>query len=173
MVSFFRTAFLPQPRRVTAIILAFAFLAGLCAGAYAATLAGTNISSLMRTASTTCVSIAGLLPALLLPFLFTAFAVYISQYWLLIPIAFVKAFLFSYLGATVLLLFQDSGWLVQLLLMFADCLSLPVLWWLWLRLCCDGQRKHLRCYIGVFVAIAGIVCLDYQIISPFLVDLLS
>lgn len=172
MVSFFRTLFSPASRRAPAIILAFALLAGFFGGAYTATLADPSSFSLMRTASNSCVSIACLLPALLLPFLFSAFAVYISQYWLLIPIAFIKAFCFSYLSAAFLLL-QDSGWLLRMLLMFTDCLSMPVLCWLWLRSCSGSRESNLRTFAAAVLIVVGITCLDYQYISPFLVNLLS
>lgn len=173
MVGFFRTFLASGPRRVNAIILAFALLTGFTLGAYTATLAEPSSFSLMRTASESCVSIVCLLPALLLPFLFSAFAVYISQYWLLIPIAFTKAFFFSYLSAASLLLFRGSGWLVQLLLMFTDCLSMPVLCWFWLRTCTVSRESVLRSFVSAALVVIGIICLDYQFISPFLVELLS
>lgn len=173
MVSFFRTLFCPASRRVTAIFLAFTLLAGLFIGAYTATLADPSSFSMMRTASNSCVSIVCLLSALLLPFIFTAFAVYISQYWLLIPIAFFKAFSFGYLSTGFMLLFHESGWLLRLLLMFTDCLSMPILCWLWLHSCCGCAKSNFRAFVSAFLIMLGIVCLDYQYISPFLVKLLS
>lgn len=172
MVSFFRIHFLQYPRRVAAIILALAFCMGLLLGAYIATLTDPSYFLMMRTAVSSRVSITGLLPALLLPFLFSAFAVYLSQIWLLIPIAFTKAFFFSFLSTGFLILSPGSGWLMRMLFMFTDCLSLPVLCWFWLR-ACGGEGVSLRGVLSVFLVISGIGCLDFQFISPFLVSLLS
>jgi len=172
MVSFFPKDFLQSRRRVTATILAFVFCFGLLAGSLTAVLTETSYFLMMRTAASYRVSIFGLFPVLLLPLLFSAFAVYISQFWLLIPIAFIKAFFFSFLGAGFLILSPDSGWLMRMLFMFTDCLSLPVLCWYWLYAChyrnvTPGQT------ISAFAVVAGIGFLDFQFISPFLASLLS
>lgn len=172
MVSFFRTFFQPPSRRDSAIVLAFTLLSGFILGAYVATLAEPSSFSLMRSAADGCVSIVSLLSALLLPFLFTAFAVYIAKPWLLIPIAFFKAFFFSYLGTEIIFLFGGSGWLLRLLLMFTDSLSMPVLCWFWVRIYSGRKVLNVRCLTTAVVILFGIVCLDYRLISPFLVNLL-
>ena len=172
MVRFFRCIFLQPQRRVTAIILAFVFSVGILAGAFIAQLTDTSYFLMMRTASDYRVSIVALLPSAALPLLFSAFAVYISQTWLLIPIAFLKAFLFGFLSFGLITLNPDSGWLLRFLVMFTDCLSIPVLFWFWIR-CYDAKNFFTTTIIAAFLLITGISLLDYQYISPFLVNLLS
>ena len=172
MVRFFHNIFLHQQRRVTAIILAFAFYAGILAGAFFALLTDTSYFLMMRTAANYRVSIAVLLPSAVLPLLFSAFAVYISQSWLLIPIAFLKAFLFGFLSFGLITLNSDSGWLLRFMVMFTDCLATPVLFWFWIR-CCDAKQFFTATLCAAFLLITGISLLDYQYISPFLVNLLS
>lgn len=126
----------------------------------------------MRAAANGRVSITGLLSAFLLPLLFSAFAVYISQPWLLVPVAFGKAFSFSYLAFGVTLAFGSAGWLVRSLLMFSDCLTLPLLWWFWL--CCirASDRDALRSFLVTCTAALMIGCLDYGAVSPLLRNLI-
>lgn len=173
MVRFFRTSFIAASRRSSAVVLAFVLFCGFSAGAFLASWSGQFPLSLMRAATQNCVSIVNLFLVMLLPFLFTALAVYVGRLWLLFPIAFLKAFIFGYLGSCVLHLYGTSGWLIRFLLMFSDCLSLPVLCWFWLRMLCRTGADMGRRFLAAVCMLFGIVSLDYQFISPFLVDILS
>lgn len=171
MVSFFRPHFLVCERRQLTWSLAFFWCVGLLAGAAVA--ASTDISrfNTMRTAVFSCVSISGLVVCLLLPLLFSALAVYISQIRLLVPIAFCKAFLFSFLSTAMWRLYPTSGWMLRQLLLFSDCLAAPVLLWLWIRLSLAPNRFAGRNIMAACVLMAVIGCLDLHFISPFLADL--
>lgn len=158
-------------RKVSTVFLACAWVSGLVLGAVLP--ANDFLVSAMRRAAAGPVSITGLLAAILLPFLFSAFAVYSSEFWLLIPIAFIKAFLFSFSGAAVIYSFGQSGWLVRLLLIFSDSLMLPFLWWYWLQALSFGKTRFLFNSICVLIAAFIIGSLDFTVISPFLVKVLS
>lgn len=173
MVSFFRTFFSRLSRRVSATVLAFDLLCGFFLGASIAVFADISTVPMMRTVVSVGVSISSLILAMLLPFLFTSLAVYLGQLWLLIPISFSKAVSFGFLGSCVLRSFGESGWLVQLLFMFSDCLILPVLCWLWLSVLRQRQFHVNRSFCVSGILLLGIVILDHHIISPFLVELLS
>ena len=173
MVSFFRTDFASHSRRRLAVILAFTWCAGLILGAYTAILADIPFFSMMRTAPDARVSIPGLLAVMLLPFLFSAFAVYVSSLWLLVPIAFSKAFLFSYLSTGLSAVAGTSGWLLRFLWMFSDCLTVPVLLWFWFSACSKRREAALINAAAALPVLIGICYLDLQVISPFLVNLLS
>ena len=56
-------------------------------------------------------SIFGLLTSVLLPFLFSAFAVYISVPKFLCVVSFLKAFLLAYVSSAVNAAFDGAGWL--------------------------------------------------------------
>lgn len=158
--------------RTLRTVLALLWIVGLLLGAVVSLSADTLLSSTMRSALHSGMSIFGLLAALLLPFLITALAVFISQPSLLLPVAFLKAFLFSFTGTGLLTAFGTSAWLLRCLLMFSDTLVLPLLWWLWLRLLSDDRNTAL--YSCLF-AVAGTVligCFDFALVSPFLVSLI-
>ena len=125
----------------------------------------------MRTAVSSRVSIIGLLSSVVLPFLFSAFAVYLRQPMLLIPIAFLKAFLFSFLGYSVSAAWSHAGWLITGLLMFGSFASIPMLYWYWQRYI--GGRGFEN---GVFCLVLGslilIGILNYYLIVPFLANII-
>ena len=173
MVRFFRVNFSDDPRRRTAALLAFFWCFGLVTGAAFAASAHISSFPLMRTALMSCVSISGAVAVLLLPLLFSAFAVYISKIRLLIPIAFLKAFFFSYLGTAVMRSFPSSGWMLRFLLLFSDCLAAPLLILLWLRLSRSSPRTCAVSIPAAAIALSLIGCLDFYIVSPFLVSLTS
>ena len=172
MVRFFRRHYFRSPRRVCAVILAFALLLGVFLGGVCSGLAEPVLFQLMRTAAESRVSIVRLLPVILLPVIVSAFAVYIGLYWLLIPIAFSKAFLFSFLCSGILVLYPGSGPLFAILFLFVDVLSLPVLCWCWFR-CIRSREAGLRALGPAVLLILGIGILNDQVISPFLASLLS
>lgn len=119
------------------------------------------------------VSIVSLLSVTVLPFLLSASAVFSSCRWLLLPIAFFRAFLLSYVGMGIYGCFGSAGWLFRLLLCFSELFSTPLLYWFWLR-CCDPDRGR----IAPQGALTGALCLligsvDYCLISPQLRSLIN
>ena len=156
-----------QNRKVSTIILAFCWCAGLLTGCFLANHAGNIHSSMMRRAVSCPVSIASLV-VLLLPFLFSAFAVYLSKTWLFLPFCFLKAFQFAFVASLVSTAFGSFGWLIRLLLLFSDGCTIPVLLWIWFRWIGSGGRKAVQ-QIAV-CAILGCVAwsVDYFVVSPFL-----
>lgn len=155
------------------VLLACAWFSGLVAGVFCSLSASDSLFPTMRAAVQSCMSIPGLLSAILLPLLFSAFAVYISQPWLLIPIAFVKTFRFSFLAVGVMAAYGSAGWLIRWLLMFSDSLMLPVLWWYWSA---SLDRRGLAIAKASAVVLSVMIMigsLDYCVISPFLANLIS
>lgn len=155
------------------VLLACAWFLGLVTGILFSISASDSLFPTMRAAVSGCVSISGLLSAMLLPLLFSAFAVYISQPLLLIPIAFLKALIFSFLGMSIMAAYGSAGWLVRFLLMFSDCMMLPFLWWYWLQAISCPRRAAVRNTALVFVIAVMIGSFDYCVISPFLAKVIS
>ena len=153
--------------------LASFWCTGLILGAVIAANADTSHHSLMLLACDSPVSIVRLLIVILLPLLFSAIAVLISCPWLLIPIAFMKAFLYSFVCYGVIAAFGASGWLIRLFLIFSDTFMLPVLWQFWLSSTRQGSGDQF-----ITAGLSGslgllIVSLDLTVIRPFLVEILS
>lgn len=153
-------------------LLACAYLIGLISGVLFSMSASGALYSTMRTAVSGRVSVFGLLSAILLPLLFSALAVYISKAWLLIPIAFCKAFLFAFLGIGIMASYGSAGWLIRILLMFSDILTMPLLWWYWLKAL---SGAHTRVWHAAAAAAPALLIgsIDYCVISPFLANLIS
>ncbi len=172
MDLFFHSPMQRSSRRDTPFFLAFAWILGIVFGVGASYCASHSLSSLMRMTANSPVSIFGLLSAMLLPLLCSAFAVYISCPWLLIPTAFLKAFLYTYFSFGILASYGSAGWLIRLLLIFSDTLMLPVLWLFWLRGIQWGRVDFLYRLIPAVSVVFLIGSIDYSIISPFLAQII-
>ena len=156
-----------QNRKLRTIILAFCWCAGLLTGCYFANCAGNTHYSMMRRAASCSVSIAGLV-VVLLPFLFSAFAVYLSKTWLFLPLSFFKAFRFAYLAGIVSASYGSAGWLIRLLLFFTDGLEIAVLLWIWFRWIGEGTKQAIREITGGAILCVMVWIMDYFVVSPFL-----
>lgn len=156
-----------QNRKLSTIILAFCWFAGLLTGCFFADHAGIFHYSMMRRAVSGSVSIAGLV-VVVLPFLFSAFAVYLSKTWLFLPFCFLKAFQFAYIAGLVGVSFGSAGWLIRLLLFFTDGWEILLLLWIWLRWISGGARQAIReiTFCGILCSVIWII--DYFVVSPFL-----
>ena len=156
-------------RRNRILLLASFFLFGLSGGAALAGNTGSSFLLWMRTVSFDRVSIVSLCFSLLLPFLFSAFAVFFFHPRVLFFACFFKGFSFGFCCAGLLHLFSPAGWLVCWLILFSDLAVLPILWWFWIRLTRNQLRKCLadasicaalvfliasidRCFISLFAA---------------------
>lgn len=168
MARFLLNEKFPVSRKGPRLLLALAFLGGLLVGAYVHIAAEYDTVSWMRGALDGHVSIVGLLSVIFLPFLFSAFAVYASQRWLLVPIAFCKAVSFAQSACGISVAFGSAGWLLRFLLMFTDILTLPLLVLFWLRYCGGGQKLKWFSVFPYLCAAASIGSVDFFMISPFL-----
>ncbi len=129
-----------------------------------------SFSSLMRQAVVGQVSIVSLLTSILLPYLLSAFAVYISKPLLLLPIAFIRGFSLVFVLMAVSEAFGCAGWLIRGLFLFSDLAFMPFLYLFWHRSISGTSKDRGWLCCGAAVLIG---CLDYHYISPFLLGLLS
>ena len=173
MVRFFRYGFSKVPRRGNVSVLAFVLGFGFLSGSVLAAMACDSCDVLIAAAADHPAAPGALLAVILLPFLFSAFAVYIRQRWLLILVSYLKAAAFSYISGCVLQMYGQSGWLMVTLLLFSDYLALPLLCWVLVRSMNCGTRATYRTIPIVFFLVSGIVFLDCRFISPYLMRLLS
>lgn len=153
-------------------VLIGCWLLGMLFGLYAAFSASDFLVPMMRGVVAHPVSFVGLLSATLLPLLFSAFAVSLSEPWLLLLISTVKAFSFSFCACGICLAFGQSSWLVRFLFLFSDHCTLPVLMFYWLRHIDGAKNQSIResCVFLCIVILIG--CIDYWLIAPFLVSLI-
>lgn len=154
-------------RKSGCFLLALFWVLGLGFGGLVFRYAGSNFLSLMPLAYLSHPSIVGLLISSLLPFLFAAFAVYISAPWLLHVIGFSKAFLFGYVSAGVYAS-HPGGWLIWLLFLSADIGSMILLYHYCLRHISGFRIFSLRPLAGYSTLIILLVWMDHSYISPLL-----
>ena len=167
MARFFLHDFSLEPRKSGRILLAFGWLLGLFLGARMYIHADSSVITLMRSAVSCTVSIVGLVGVTILPFLISAFAVFIGCPRLLALTACGKGMLFSFASLCAMAAFGNAGWLVYPLLCFSEICMAPVLYLYWLRNI-SGGRGDLRELIPYLTAGAVIGCVDYCVISPLL-----
>ena len=159
--------------KLSYFVLALFWFTGLILGITCSLAADESVFALMRLAPRCQVSIVGLFAVMLLPFLFTAVAVWFHKPWLILPIACFKAVSFGYSNLVTVLSFGSAGWLVRILLLFSDICTLPVLCWLWLRYI-PGNRSLKHSDLAVcIVAILIIGCIDHCFVLPYLATLIA
>ena len=151
------------------LALAFCWCLGFGFGVVLFLYAGTPGVSLMRRIICGSVSIVSLIGIGLLPFLFTAFAVFLSELRLLFLICICKACLFAFVSMGICLAFSSAGWMMRPLLLFYDSILCALLYFLWYRLL-TGRKA---CWL--LTIMAGILAggIEYCIISPFLAGLIK
>lgn len=169
MVRLFHRFMTVSPRKWAAWFLALCWSVGLFCGILVFVSTGT----VLIPPETLCrVSVGNLIMANLLPFLFSVFAVYIHQPILILPIAFLKGSLFSFVSMGVMASFGSAGWLVRGLLMFSDLLLSGLLYFYWLRHI-SGLRRFSIARCGALAAAAVLVgWVDYRWIAPILAGII-
>ena len=158
------------PRKSGIILLAAMMFLGCIAGIW---LSCGARDSFADAATVLSVPAAGIAPVmvLLLPLVLSALAVYIQRPVFLLPLAFWKAFFFSYVFAGFMGVWGGGGWLVSSLGLFSGICSLPVLCRYWLRHI-GGAGFSFRTFLPALAMLILIRLADLQMISPFLADIL-
>ena len=173
MHLYFKRFYMYLSRNYRFVCFVSALLTGAVFGVYLAMQSADIFSPLMRAAVGHRMSIVGLIASRFLPFLFAAFAVYIKKHWLLIPVLFMKGCAITWCGCLTVAVFGSAGWLIQPLFQFSDILMMPVFCWISIRQITKDQVSFWRDLKFCVVAFILVGALDYCIVSPFLVMLLT
>lgn len=166
MARFLHHIFSGLQRKADTVFLALFWSAGLFAGCVFYRNTGDSTVSLMCGALNGAVSIVSLLSVILLPFLLSAFAVYLSRPSFLFLIAFAKAFSLAFVSAGLLSAFGSAGWLARLLLMFSDCCTVPLLWLYWLRYSGKSRKFSPKGTCGTILLVCLVGIFDFYYVSP-------
>ena len=162
-----------QRRKVSWLFLAFFWILGISFGIWISFRADPFLFSGMRMAVFSPVSIVGLLSAAMLPFLFSAFAVFASCLRLLYILNFLDGLFYGLLFCAAAAICPVSGWMLRLLLCFSMFAVTPLSYWFRLRHV-SGERKFALAELIWFLTSAAMVGgFDYFCISPFLARLIS
>ncbi len=160
-------------RKGCRFILAFCWLAGLICGIFIYLSSANSLTSMMRSVLYAPVSIVGLLCVTVLPFLLSAFAVFFFRPVWLLPICFAKAFLFAFISMGIVQDFGSAGWLIRCLLLFSDCIGVPILYWFWMRCLSDDRRLSGWELTWIFSLVLLVGSVNKSIISPVLAHLIE
>lgn len=158
-------------RRNTKITLIFIFwLAGLLSALLI--LRRTSLP-LMYPLRVERISIVGMIVSLILPFILSYILLNKGYFYLVLPIIFLKALGYMFCFCCISNNFGAAGWLVRLLLLFSDTIAVLLL----LHSCYQyvtGNRNSLFRYFQIAILVLIICgCLDYYIISPFIMMLIN
>ena len=167
MTHYFNRLYCRFFRKENTSLLAFYYLFGFALGLSFSFFSGVT-SSLMHSFSDYAVSIVWFLIHLLLPFLFSVFAVCISAPELLYCICMLKAFLLSYLSVFLMIVYSNYGFLKRTLILFSDYISIPVLFFFWYRHISGITELNTSEIVFFLLILIGIGVLDYYFISRFL-----
>ena len=160
-------------RKRDKLVLAFFWVLGLLVGDFVFRYGRSTLLSLMSLAVTSRPSFLGLLVSSFIPFLFSAYAVYIGFPWLLHGICFFKAAALGYLAKGIFTAFGSVGWLIRWLFLFTDIISSAVLY----CYCCrhiSGVRKMTFRNVSAYgILLAVISIFDHRVISALLVRVIG
>lgn len=159
-------------RKGATVILAFSWILGLTCGVFLSCAVGEVAVSLMGGCFYGSVSIVSLAQAFIIPFLFSAFAVYFSYSWLLPVICFGKALLFSFVFSGLSFAWGASAWFIRWGVLLCNVICMPLLYCWWLRNL-SGTRKPCFWELLIFsVPVFAVATVVYLWIIPFAADVL-
>ena len=160
-------------RKWDKFLLAFCWVAGLGFGGSGFRYAGSIFVSQMPLAVVSQPSIFGLLISSALPFLFSAFAVYIQLPWLMYGICFLKASSAAYVSCGVFAVFGASGWLVRWLFLFTDIIGTALLYSYCHRHISGVRKFSISCLAAYAGALFLLISADYSFVSQLLLRVIS
>ena len=160
-------------RRHSTVLLAAVWCLGLLAGIFLVSRASESVIALMRLAGKSRVSIVGLLLGNLLPFLLSFAAISSSMPRLVYAVCFFRSALYGFCAFGVGLGYGSAGWLVQALLLFSDVLTMPALFWFWIRHIGGRRRSRNRDFLLCVIYAVAVWAADFCLVAPFLARLLS
>ena len=170
MIQHVRSGFFKLLRNRYCTLLAFCWVSGFVAGLWFYIHNQSTLSSLMRRIVFSPVSIVGFLFAFLLPFLFSAFAVYFHTPVWIFPISVYKAFLFASVSIGVIDCLGSAGWLFRLLLLTGDVLIMPALYLYWLRGLLNASSVRLKSMFLLTIAVFLLGCVNNRFLLQVLTE---
>lgn len=168
MMHFFSDSGLQRIRHTTCKwMIPVCWITGLILGMIFAGEAGSSFFLMMRGDSLLTVSIPGLLLVTALPFLLTAAAVFLSQFWLLLLLILAKGITFGFCAFGITTVYAGASWLMCVLLMFGDACALPLLMGLWLHHGTIAGKHFVRDLCCCIAAALILGVLDVCYVAPF------
>lgn len=148
-----------------------AWLAGMIGGFFVYRSSEHVFVSMMCGSFRCSVSIVMLLTGVMLPYLITAYVVYFHKVYIVFPLCTCKAFLYTLAVASVYGTYGNGAWLMNMLVLFSENLSMCILISLWVRILSGSAvcRAAVFKYGGLALAVWG---LDMVFVAPFVVSIM-
>ena len=153
-------------------VLCVCWMLGLCAGSCLGLFFEPYSISMMRSAAVQPVSIVGLCLSALFPLVFTYFSVYLHKPIIIFSVCLFKTLAFAFSGAVIAKCFGNSGWLMQVLLLFSDSCVLPVLFLVWFWCLGDSSDMKRIPFLSYCIFCITVAAVDCYLVSPFVLELL-
>ena len=151
--------------RIISVVIAWLF--GLILGA--CFLIRTSFTSLMCSVYFLRTSIVSLILSLSIPIFLSYILLRFFNYYYILPLVFVKGFVFCCIYGGVFLIYKNAGWLVSSMMLFSDFFLIIILMIHWF-LAAIGKRCSLL-FSFLFLLVIG--CFDFFVVSPYLAMLLN
>lgn len=151
-----------------AFIWTFSVFAGIILGSKSVP----YYTSLMLSAASGPMSIAGMFLIFILPLVISIISIRFKVSFLVLPLALIKGFFYGFLTVSVYSALGSAGWLICLLLLFSNSILIVLLLWFWFKY----LKVHNCCLMRDFlvaIAFGVLVCaFDAIMVSPFLTDVI-
>lgn len=125
-----------------------------------------DVASLMHTLMYSGMSIVGGLAVCFLPLLITAIILWFKKVWLLIALAFTKAFLFGAASGIIMQAFRHAGWLLRCLFLFSDSVLSVLYVHLWFTIIKDRTDSK-KALLHTAIYCSAVFIIDYFVVAPF------
>lgn len=119
------------------------------------------------------VSIVGMIVSLTFPFIFSYILLNRGYFYLVLPIILLKAFGYMFCFCCYSKIFGTSGWLVRSLLLFSDSIAVFLLLYYCYRYATGNRKGSFQYFRFSILALILSGCLDYYIVSPFIMMLIN
>ncbi len=155
------------------LLLCIFWLTGLLSGIILSRQCTCTYNTLMRSALFERSSIVSLFSVMTFPLLLSALLIWIHKPAFILPIAFVKALIFSFSASALYMGFVGAGWLMYAFVFFSESVNVTVLLWFWLR-SLEGKSGFAFCDFAVSVFLLVLACvIDYCVIYPLFITVLN
>lgn len=162
---------LQQNPIISTMALTIVWVSGILIGAMLANKTSAQLSGYTLFPERT--TFLGLLISAILPLVISAIVIKIRAPILILPIAFIKSFSYSYTGFLLYSFYGDAGWLAEWLCLFSDPIVIVSCLWFWLKnISAKSIFVNKDLLICSFISF-GALCIDYFIVSPFSVMLFN
>lgn len=155
------------------ICLSCCWVLGLVIGVIVSLNTNVSYDALVKLLFSSKLSAINVLLTIVFPYLLTLLSYKLLRWKGICVLATCKAFLYCWTATTIVNCFGSAGWLLRCVLIFSNSVSVVFLIWFWIRNCSQAYTsKYLDLLLCLFLSLV-VAFIDYSIISPFGVHLLS